>query len=64
MLLHAPFNSAYIKRFIDLLGVTEPDQLVSGVIVGILHGVIHTPCNQAQWENGVLLGMIWEVEPL
>ena len=48
MLLYAPCNYTSITRFIDLLSVGEPDQVVSGVLVGILCGVIQTPCTQAQ----------------
>ena len=58
MILYTPCNQAYITRFIDLLGVEEPGQIVSGVLVGVLHGVIQTPRSQAQRANGVLIGMI------
>ena len=48
MLLYAIGNQDSVKGFIDLLGITEPDQVVDGVIVGVLHGVILTPRRQAQ----------------
>ena len=48
ILLYSPRNYASITRFIGLLGVAEPDQVFSGVIVGIMYGVIHMPCSQAQ----------------
>ena len=58
MILYDLGNQAYVTGFIDFLGIAEPDQLVGGVLVGVLHGVIQTPRIQAQWEDYVLLRMI------
>ena len=46
------------------MGIAEPDQVVSGVLIYVLHDVIQTPCSQEKWEDEVLLGMIRESEPL
>ena len=43
MLLYALGNKASVTGLIDFLVIAEPDQLVGGVIVGVLHGVIQTP---------------------
>ena len=43
MLLYAIGDQAYVSGFIDFLGIAEPDQVVGGVIVGILHSVIQAP---------------------
>ena len=40
MLLYALGNQASVTGFVDFLGIAEPDQVVGGVIVGVLHGVI------------------------
>ena len=48
MLLYALGNKASVTGFIEFLGIAEPDQVVGGVLVGVLHGVIHTPFRQAQ----------------
>ena len=48
MLLYVLGDKAYVTGFIDFLGIEEPDQVVGGVLVGVLHSVIHTPCIQAQ----------------
>ena len=48
MLLYTLGDQAYVTGFIDLLGNEEPDQLVVGVIFGVLHGVIQKPRSQAQ----------------
>ena len=48
MLLYALGNQASITRFIEFLGIAEPDQVIGGVPVGLLHDVIHTPHSQAQ----------------
>ena len=46
------------------MGVAEPDQIISDVLVVVLHGVIQTPRDQAQCVDGVLFGLIWEAETL
>ena len=48
MIFYSPCNQASITRLIDLLGVAEPDQVVSGVLVDVMDGVIKTPFVQAQ----------------
>ena len=48
MFLYALGNQASVTGFIDSLGIAEPDQVVAGVLVGLLYGVIQTPCIQAQ----------------
>ena len=48
MLLYALGDQASVTGFIDFLGITEPDQVVGGVLVSILHSVIQTTCRQAQ----------------
>ena len=48
MILYALGNQASVTGFIDFLGIAEPEQIVGGVLVGVLHGVIQTPRRQAQ----------------
>ena len=48
MLLYALGDQASITGFINFLGIVEPDQVVGGVLVGVLHSVIQTPHIQAQ----------------
>ena len=48
MLLYALGNQASLPVFIDFRGIAEPDQLFGYVLVGVLRGVIQTPCRQAQ----------------
>ena len=43
MILYEPGNQASLTGFIEFLGIVEPDQLVGGVLVVLLHGVIKTP---------------------
>ena len=43
MLLYALVHKASVSGFIDFLGISEPDQLVSGVVVGVLHSVVQAP---------------------
>ena len=43
MLLYYLGDQASVTGFIDFLGIAEPDQVVGGVLVGLLHGVIYTP---------------------
>ena len=47
-LLYTLGDQASVTGFIDFLGIAEPDQVVSGVLVGVLHSVIQTPHRQAQ----------------
>ena len=56
MLLYAPFNYDSVTGFIDLLGVVEPDQVVGGVLIGVLHGVIQTTFSQGTTS---VLGSDW-----
>ena len=48
MLLYALVDQASVTGFIDFLGIAEPDQLVNGVLVGVLHSVIQAPHRKAQ----------------
>ena len=48
MLLYALGDQAYVTGFVDFLGIAEPDQVVGGVLVGVLHGAIQTYRRQAQ----------------
>ena len=48
MLLYALGKQASVTGFIDFLGIAKPDQVVVGILVGVLHDVIHTPRRQAQ----------------
>ena len=48
MLLYALVNQDSVTGFIDFMGIANPGQVVGGVLVGVLHGVIQTPCRQAQ----------------
>ena len=48
MLLYNLGDQASVTGFIDFLGIAEPDQVVSGVLVGLLHSVIQTPCKKAK----------------
>ena len=48
MLLYALCDQAYITGLIDFLDIAEPDQVVGGVIVGVLHSVIQMPRRQSQ----------------
>ena len=43
LLLYALGDQAYVPGFIDFLGIAEPDQVVGGVIVGVLNSVIQAP---------------------
>ena len=47
MLLYALGNQVSVTCFIDFLGISEPDQVVGGVLVGVLHGVIQKPRRQS-----------------
>ena len=48
MLLYAIGDQAYVTGFVDFLGIAEPDQVVSGVLVGILHSVIQATRRKAK----------------
>ena len=58
MLLYALGNQASVTCFIDFLGMTEPDQVVGGVLIGVLYIVIQAPRRKAQWEDWVLFILI------
>ena len=64
MLLYSLGDQASIKGFIDFMGIAEPDQVVSGILVGVLYSVIPTPRRKAQSVDWVLFGLIWEADPL
>ena len=48
MLLYALGNQASITGFIKFLDIADSDQVVGGVLVGVLHGAIQTYRRQAQ----------------
>ena len=48
MLVYSLGDQDSITGFIEFLGITEPDQVVGGVLVGVLYSVIHAPCRKAQ----------------
>ena len=48
MLLYGLGDQASVTRFIDFMGIGEPDQVVGGVLVGVLHSVIHATRIKAQ----------------
>ena len=43
MLLYALGDKASVTGFIDFLGIAESDQVVGGVLVGVLRSVIQAP---------------------
>ena len=43
MLLYALGDQAFVTGLIDFLGISEPDQVVRGVLVSVLHGVMQAP---------------------
>ena len=43
MLLYALGDQVFVTGFIDFLGIAEPNKVVGGVLIGIMHCVIHTP---------------------
>ena len=47
MLLFALGDQDSITDFIDFLGIAEPDQVVRGVVAGLLHSVIQLPLYEA-----------------
>ena len=48
MLLYALGDHDSVTSFIEFLGIAEPDQVIDGVLVGVLHSVIQTPRRKAQ----------------
>ena len=48
MFLYALGNQAFVTGLIEFLEIAEPDQVVGGVLVRVLHGVIQTFRRQAQ----------------
>ena len=48
MLLYALGDQDSVTGFIEFLGIAEPEQVVGGIIVGVLHSVIQAPHRQAQ----------------
>ena len=62
MLLYTLGDQAYITGFIELLGIAEPDQLVSGVLAGVLHSVIQSPRREAQRADWMLFRLVLEAD--
>ena len=48
MFLYSLADQYSVTVFIDFPGIVEPDQVVGGVLVGMLHSVIQTRRIQAQ----------------
>ena len=48
MLLYALGDQASVTGFIEYMGIAEPEQLASGVLVGVLHSIIQKPRRKAQ----------------
>ena len=48
MLLYALGDQYSVTGFIDFLGIAEPDQVVSGVLVGVLYSFMQAPLRKAQ----------------
>ena len=48
VILYTLGDQASVTGFIDFLGIAEPDQVVGGVLVGVLHDLIQMPFRQAQ----------------
>ena len=48
MILYALGDQASATGFIEFMGIAEPEKLVSGVLVGLLHSVIQAPRRKAQ----------------
>ena len=48
MLLYALGDQTSVEDFIDFLGISEPDQVAGGVLVGVLHSVIQAPHRKEQ----------------
>ena len=47
VLFYALGDQASVTGFIDFLGIAEPDQVVSGVLVGVLRSFIQAPCKKS-----------------
>ena len=48
VLFYALGDQYYDAGFIDFMGIADPDQLVDGVLVGVLNSVIQTPRRQTK----------------
>ena len=48
MLLYALGDQTSVTGFIDFLGMAEPDQEISGILVGVLHSVIQAHIRKSQ----------------
>ena len=51
MLLYALGDQYSVTGFIDFLGIAEPDQVVSGVLVGVLYSFMQAPLRKAQLSD-------------
>ena len=58
MLLYTLGDQASVTGFIDFLGIAEPDQVVSGVLAGVLHSVIQLPRREAQRADRMLFLLV------
>ena len=48
MLLYNLGDQAYVTGFIDFMGIAETDQVVDGVLIGVLDSVIKAPHRKSQ----------------
>ena len=48
MILYALGDQDSVTGSIEFLGIAEPDQVVGGVLVDVLHSVIQAPCRKSQ----------------
>ena len=48
MLVYDLGDQDSVTGFIEFMGIVEPDQVVVGVLVGVLYSVIQMPCRQSQ----------------
>ena len=58
MLLYNLGDQASVTGFIDFMEIAELDQVVCGVLVGVMNSVIQIPCRQAQLLYWVLFILI------
>ena len=64
MLLYALGDQDSVTDFIDFLGIADYDQVVGGVIVGVLHSVLQAPRRKAQRADWVVFRLIREADNL
>ena len=53
-------DQASVTGFVDFLGIAEPDQVVSGVLTGVLRSVIQSPRREAKLADWMLFRLVLE----